>query len=231
MSLPSFNAPKYNATLPSNGKTVAFRPFLVREQKQLLMAANGTVAEQATAVIEIIRACTAAAIDPEKLPAFDLEYLFLQIRARSIGENVDMVLTCGCGAKTNATLDVTAVGVQKFPNHSNKIDLDGNILLMMRYPRMSEVDRFQQKVGPDATIELIASSIESIWEGDTMYAATDYSKEELIEFVENLSPGAFEKIETFFATMPVLSHEVSWQCKACESENTVTLQGIESFFG
>ena len=231
MALPTFNVPKYSAVLPSTGKTVTFRPFLVREQKQLLMAVNGTVSEQAAAVTEIIRACTAGAVDADRLPAFDVEYLFLQIRARSVGESVDLVLTCGCGEQTNQSLDITTVGITKNPNHSNKIDLDGNIMLVMRYPRLSEVDAYAQRITADSTIELIAGSIESIWEGDNMYAAADYSRAELIEFVENLSPAAFEKIETFFATMPVLNHEVSWTCKKCGADNAVTMQGIESFFG
>lgn len=231
MALPTFNVPKYNVTLPSNGKTVSIRPFLVKEQKQLLMAINGTLAEQATAVIEIVRACTFGAVDPDKLPAFDLEYLFLQIRSRSVGENVDLVLTCSCGEQTNTVLDITTVEVKRTANHTNKIDLDGNLMLVMRYPRLAEIDLFQQRGGADATIELIASSIESIWEGDTMFASTDYSKEELIQFVESLSPAAFDKIETFFASMPVLSHEVNWTCKKCDTPNVVVMQGIESFFG
>lgn len=194
------------------------------------MASNGTVEEQAAAAAETIRACTFGEVDAEKLPAFDVEYLFLQIRARSVGENIDVSLTCGCGEKTTASLDITKVGVQKSENHSNKIDLGDDLMLVMRYPRMTEIDKYAQNIDADSTIELIAQSIETIWQADVMYAATDYSKQELIEFVESLSPAAFERIETFFATMPVLKHDLTWDCKKCGAHNTATMQGIENFF-
>lgn len=231
MSLPVFDTPIHSITLPSTGETVQFRPFLVKEQKQLLMAANGDLDQQNTAIEQVIAACTFNKVDARKLASFDVEYLFMQIRAHSVGENVDLVLTCGCGAKTNSKLDVTAVKVIKDDAHTNTIELGSGLIVKMRYPRLREVENLALNQNVDGIINLIATSIDSIWKGDEMFASTDYTVAELIEFVENLSPQSLEKIEEFFSTMPVLRHSMNWNCKECSADNQVTLEGIQSFFG
>lgn len=231
MSLPVFDTPVSTVALPSNGEVVKFRPFLVKEQKQLLMAAQEGVEQQNAAIEGVIHACTFGKVDASKLPSFDVEYLFLNIRAASVGENVELVLTCSCGAKQDATLDVTKVNVEKNPDHRNSIDLDNNITLQMRYPHLREVDDLLEAKDVDGIIKLIARSIDSIWQGDEKFSAADHSVAEMIEFVESMSPQSLDKIEKFFATMPVIRHRMEWDCKECGKHNEVTLEGIQSFFG
>jgi hypothetical protein len=231
MSLPVFDTPIHTVNLPSNGEAIKFRPFLVKEQKQLLMAASGSSEQQIEAIEGVISACTLGKIDARKLASFDVEYLFMQIRAHSVGEKVDLTLTCPCGAKSNATLDITSVAVNKPAEHSNTIELDQDLLVKMRYPRMREVEDMLQQRDVDAIIRLISTSIDSIWKGDEQYSAADYSVAELVEFVESLPPASLDKIEQFFATMPVLKHDLDWDCTECSAHNTVTLEGMQSFFG
>jgi len=231
MSLPVFDVTRFKVSLPSSGKVIEFRPFLVKEQKQLLMASSAAAAEQAAAINQLIAACTNNAVDAARLPSFDVEYLFLQIRARSVGENIDINLTCGCGEKQNAVLDLTSVKVQHTEGHNKKIDLGNGMLVMMQYPRLQDVDALLENRTADGIIEIIASSIESIWSGDEMFAASDYSREELIAWVNELSPAALDSIETFFASMPVLKHVLDWDCRACGKHNSVALEGMQNFFG
>ena len=230
MALPVFDTPRYKTKLPSSGEVIEYRPFVVKEQKMLLMATQASVDEQVDAVYRAVNACTFDALNVSKLASFDVEYLFLQIRARSVGEKIEMVLTCECTAKQNSTLDITSVNVQRDPEHTNVIELTNNVMVKLRYPTMKEVDALTQDRTVDAVIGLVAKSIDSIWQGDEMFAATDYSLAELIEFVENLSPTSLEKIEKFFTTMPVLRHDLEWACKECSKINKVTLEGIQSFF-
>jgi hypothetical protein len=230
MSLPVFETPIYSIVLPGSGETVKFRPFLVKEQKQLLMAASAESEQQTTAVEEIVRSCTFGKVETSKIASFDVEYLFMNIRARSVGENIDLVLTCECGAKTDHVVDITTVQVDKSDEHQTNIELDNDFIVKMRHPRMREVDDLVNNGGVDGIIKIIARSIDTIWQGETMYSAADYTVAEMIEFVENLSPASLDKIERFFATMPVLRHRINWQCAECGNNNQVTLEGIQSFF-
>lgn len=230
MALPVFDTPIHTVKLPSNGEAVKFRPFFVKEQKQLLMAAKEGVEQQNDAVENVIHACTFGKIDASKLASFDVEYLFLNIRAASVGEKVELVLTCPCGAKEDTAIDVTKIDVQRNADHVNTIDLDGNIIVQLRYPHLREIDELLAAKDVDGIIKLIARSIDKIWQGEEMFTAADHSIAEMIEFVESMSPQSLDKIEKFFATMPVLRHTVEWDCKACSKHNEVTLEGIQSFF-
>lgn len=230
MGLPLFDAPRYTLTLPSNGEKIEYRPFLVKEQKQLLMATQASLEEQIMAINRVVEACTFEKIRPGKLPSFDVEYLFLQIRARSVGEVVDMVLTCECEAKQDTKLDIAAVEVNKPAGHVKEIEVGGDVMVVMRYPTLEELELIGADRSVESIIRIIARSIESIWQADQMFAATDYSEAELIEFVENLSPVGLEKMENFFATMPVLQHVLEWDCDACGKHNAVSLEGVQSFF-
>ena len=231
MPLPIIETPTHTCQLPSNGETVKFRPYLVKEQKQLLMAAAGSAEQQMDSIENIISACTFGKLDAKKMSNFDIEYLFMQIRAHSVGETIELTLTCGCGHKSNASLDITTVNVKKTDGHSNSVELENNVIVKMRYPRMREVEEMIENRNIDSIIKLIAKNIESIWQNDDLFSAADYSVAELIEFVEGLSPASLDKIEGFFATMPVLSHDMEWDCSACGDHNKVTLEGMQSFFG
>lgn len=230
MALPVIDAPKYHVDIPGIG-SVMYRPFIVREQKQLLMAVDGDAAQQNQAMADIIKACTFGKIDVDNIPAYDAEYLFLQIRSRSIGENVALTLTCSSCEKTQeGNLDLTQVGVTRPEGHDYNIELGNKVLLKMVDPNMGTMDNLRRDNTPDAVIELIARSIQSIWEGDTMYAAKDYTLAELIEFVENLNPQDFDRLQAFFETLPVLHHDIEFDCKHCGAHNIATLEGLASFF-
>jgi hypothetical protein len=232
MTLPVFDVPQFSTMLPSTGAKVAFRPFLVKEQKQLLMAVAGSSEEQIDAVNNIIDACTFNKLNVRRLPAFDVEFLFLQIRAKSIGENVEVVLTCAnCGEKSKSVLDVSQVKVKKPEGHNNVIDLGNDCIIKMDYPRLEELEIDPDVPNVERIIGLIAGCIQSIWQGEEMFAAEDYSMDELIEFVENLSPGNLAKIEDFFKTMPVIRHVFEWDCGKCEHHNRIVMEGLQNFFG
>jgi ribosomal protein L44E len=231
MSLPVIDAPKYYTELPSNGSKVQFRPFLVREQKQLLMAVNGDPEQQLQAVEDIIHACTFNKVNAEKLSAYDAEHLFLQIRARSVGENVDLVLTCqNCDEKHPHKLDLTEVKVVKPDNHTYTIDIGGDVLIKLKDPDLRAVDELKRNYTADGIIQLVARSIDSIWQGEELFASTDYSLGELVEFVENLSPVNLAKVEEFFDTLPILKHDIEYECKKCNSKNVAALEGLQRLF-
>ena len=234
MALPKIDVPVYSTELPSTGEVIKYRPFLVREQKQLLIAQNAGLEQQTQAVIDLVNECTFNKLDVRKLPAYDLEYLFLRLRANSVGENIDLVLTCGeCGNKQDAQLDLTTVGVSKYPDHSAIVDLGNGLLVYLADPDLESLAHLRGNTNPgaDEIIVLIARCIRTIWKNEDMYSALDYSPAELVEFVENLSPGSFSKLEQFFLTMPKLRHEITFKCNKCESENTAALEGLQSFFG
>lgn len=194
------------------------------------MATNGSAEQQISAMNEVIRACTFDKVNAQQLPAFDAEYLFLNIRAHSVGENVNIVMTCSCEAKQDAKLDVTSIKVNRSENHNKLIEVDDQVSIEMRYPTLIELSTMQEETNIDSVINLIAGSIDSIWQGEERFASDDYSVAELIEFVESLSPATLDKLENFFVTMPVLRHNMEWDCKECGKHNTVTMEGMNSFF-
>ena len=234
MALPKIDVPVYSIELPSTGEVIKYRPFLVREQKQLLIAQNAGLEQQTQAVIDLVAECTFNKLDVRKLPAYDLEFLFLRLRANSVGENIDLVLTCGeCENRQDAQLDLTAVQVKKYPDHTNNVDLGGGLLVNLADPDLENLAVLRGSANPDVNqiIRLIASCIKTIWKDEDMYSALDYSPAELIEFVENLSPANFGKLEQFFLSMPKLRHEINFKCNKCGSDNTAALEGLQSFFG
>jgi hypothetical protein len=232
MALPLIEVPKFTTELPSSGERIQFRPFVVREQKQLLMAVNADPEAQLQATEDLIRACTWDKVNPSRLPSYDVEHLFLQIRARSVGEAIDLRVGCtSCENKQDYKLDLTLVKVDKPQGHANTIDLGGNVLLKMRDPGLKAIDELRRNNSPDAMINLIAASIDSIWKGDEMFAAADYSAAELIEFVENFSPVNLSKVEQYFETLPVLRHNMEFTCTKCGAANHAVLEGLQSFFG
>ena len=231
MALPQIDVPKYHTTLPSTGEKITFRPFLVREQKQLLVAVGGDNEQQMQATQDIIWACTFEQVDPRRLSVFDAEFLFLQIRARSIGENVDLILSCAeCDNTQPAKLDLTAVQVSKPAGHEYNIELGQGLILTMADPDMRAMHQLREDASPEAVIELIASCISKIWKNDELFDTAEYSLAELIEFVENLSPQNLIQLEKFFDTLPVLRHELDFECKKCGAKNTAIMEGLQSFF-
>ena len=233
MALPKIDVPVYSTELPSTGEVIKYRPFLVREQKQLLIAQNAGIEQQTQAVIDLVAECTFNKLDVRKLPAYDLEFLFLRLRANSVGENIDLVLTCGeCENRQDAQLDLTQVEVIKYPDHNHNVDLGNGLLVNLIDPDLESLARLKGNTSPtvDEIIGLISSCIKTIWKDEDMYSALDYGPAELFEFVENLSPSSFEKLEQFFMSMPKLRHELKFKCNKCGEDNVAVMEGLQSFF-
>jgi len=238
MALPILETQSYELTLPSADVKVKYRPFLVKEEKVLLQALESEDQKQiVTALKEIVKACTFGSLNVDDLPTFDLEYIFLQIRAKSVGEVAKLKVLCPDDKKTYADIeiDLTKVEVQVDDSHTNNIVIDENkkIGMIMKYPTLGSVDPSMDftKEQTNKIFQLIGNSIYQIYEGDKIYNTTDYTKEELNKFIESLSTKAFGDIQNFYNTMPKLIHEVEIENPKTKVKSKVTLQGLTDFFG
>ena len=237
MTLPILETASYELTLPSTDTKITFRPFIVREEKILLQALESGESKQIVkAIKDIVHVCTFKAVNVENLPTFDLEYIFLQIRAKSVGEVAKLKVKCPDDNETFATVevDLSKVEVHVDDDHTNKVVIDEakNIGLVMKYPTIDSVDpAVSAKTQQTAKLfEIIINSIDTIFEGEKVMPAADYSKEELNKFVEQLDSTAFGKMQKFFASMPKLSHDVILKHPKTKKKGTVKLQGLRSFF-
>ena len=239
MALPKVNTPTYELTLPSHDQKVKFRPFLVREEKILLMAMESQKeTEIYEATREIVDTCTFNTLKVEELPTFDLEYIFLQIRAKSVGEISKFKVLCTDDMKTyaNVEVDLTKINVEVDDDHTNKIIVDKarNLGVVLKYPTLNVLKSGKTSID-NATIEqifeVLSQCVDHIFEGDKVYPGKDSTQEEIKEFFESLTQDAFAKIKQFFDTMPRLRHEMKVINPVTKVENTVVLQGIQDFFG
>lgn len=237
MALPIGTTPLYNLTIPSSGKQVKYRPFLVKEEKALLIAQQS---EDAKVMIDtlkdVIRGCIKGDIDTESLATFDLEYIFAQIRAKSVGENVELIFMCDTcndpNAKVKLTFDLTKLQVSKDPEHTNNIVLYDGTGIIMKYPGIDTINRIQS-MDPNNIEQLfgvVVDCIESIYSGEEVYYAREQSKEELKEFIENLTTEQFARVQRFFETMPKIRQDVEFDCPVCGAHHKRYLEGINSFF-
>ena len=238
MALPINTATIYNLILPSTGKSLKYRQFFVKEEKALMIAHQS---EDVKVMIDtlkgVVKACVLDEIDVDKIATFDLEYLFCQIRAKSVGENVDLLFGCDdCPddpkAKAKVTIDLTTLEVVKFPNHTSKIPLFNDVGVIMKYPTMDLIKSIENIDESDfeQLVLVVANSIDSIYTGSEVFHAKEQTKEELVTFVENLTTEQFAKIQEFFETMPKLRHEVNYTCPVCNKAHHKVLEGINSFF-
>jgi len=229
MALPKLETPTYTLILPSTGKQYRYRPFLVKEYKILLTALESDNAEIHRIMTELVDVCTFNKIDAIELPNFDLEYVFLQIRAKSIGEMTNLELQCNnCDTKISFELDISKAEVIKNPNHNNKIIISDSITLEMRYPKFSEMADIYENFNTDKAVDLLCMCIKSILTPEKVY--DDFTREEITEFVNGFSKEQFEKIEEFFLTMPKLNQHIEQSCGNCGSKNELTLEGLQNFF-
>ena len=237
MTLPKINAPTYELTLPSSDRKIKYRPCLVKEEKLLIIAMESeNLKEIATAVKQVISNCILTrGIKVAKLATFDIEYLFLNIRGKSVGESVDVLLTCPDDNDTQVpvTIALSDIQVQKDPEHSTTVQLDDQYFMKMRYPSLNEFVKSNFVEG-DAEIEqsfdMIANCIDQIYTEEESWAGTDHTHKELVEFIENLGSTQFQSIEKFFTTMPKLSHTVKVRNPNTGVESDVVLEGLASFF-
>ena len=238
MPLPKIATPTYELELPSTGKTIRFRPFLVKEEKVLLLALESEDTKQITNAIKaVIKNCISTkGIKVESLPTFDIEYLFLNIRGKSVGEEIEVNLICPDDEVTEvkAKINIDDIKIQKNDEHSNVIKIDENIMMEMKYPSLDEFIKnnfdFSEKNQMDQSFDLIGSCIEKIYTNEEVWVTADCTKKEVTEFLESMNSSQFKDIETFFETMPKLKHTVTIKNPKTEKENEIVLEGLASFF-
>ena len=240
MPLPKINTPTFELVLPSNGKKIKYRPFLVREEKILVMAMESDDMKQITsAIIDILNNCILTkTIKIEKLSTFDIEYLFLNVRSKSVGETVEVNVTCPDDGETQVQMeiDIDSIKVQKNKDHTNIVKLDNNLSMKLKYPSMNEFiennfdasDTSRSEVSQ--SLDMITSCIDMIYNEEESWSANDSTKKELSEFIEQLNTKQFKDVEKFFTTMPKLSHTVKVKNPKTGVENKVVLEGLASFF-
>jgi hypothetical protein len=239
MPLPKINTPTYELELPSNGKKIKYRPFLVREEKILIMALESEDMKQITsAIVQILTDCIQTkGVKVSDLATFDIEYLFLNIRARSVGETVEVNITCPDDGETSVQMeiDIDAIKVQKDKNHKNIIKLDDNLSMKLKYPSLDQFVENNFEYNEDISdvnksLSMITSCIEMVYDSEESWDAVDCTKKELEEFIEQLNTKQFKEIETFFTTMPKLSHTIKIKNPNTKVESEVVLEGLASFF-
>ena len=240
--LPKISTPQYELVLPSTGKTIKYRPFLVKEEKILILALESQSTKEITnAIKQVLKDCISTkGIKVEELPTFDIEYIFLNVRGKSVGESLDLIITCGDDGETEVpvTVFIDQIQVEKDPEHSTDIHLDAELVLRMKYPSLDQFIKTnfdfsadQSSSNIERSLEIIASCIDVVFTSDESWSAADCSKKELTDWIETLDSNQFKKVEKFFDTMPRLSHTVKVTNPKTKVESEVTLEGLTSFFG
>ena len=239
MPLPKIATPTYELVLPSTGKTIKYRPFLVKEEKILILALESEDPKQITNAIKTtLKACIQTrGIKVEELPTFDIEYIFLNIRGKSVGESIDVIVTCPDDNETQVEhkIYIDEIQVEKNEKHNRDIKLDHSLTLRMKYPSLSEFVKNNFSMSDDntlqASMDIIASCIDVVYSEDESWAAADCTKKELDQWLETLNTNQFKEIESFFETMPKLTHKVKVTNPNTKVESEVTMEGLQSFFG
>ena len=237
MPLPTIVTPTFELTLPSNGKKIKYRPFLVKEEKILILAIeSNSMKDISRSIKDVLKNCILTkGVKIDDLPTFDIEYLFLNIRARSVGESIDLLITCPDDGETKveSKIYIDEIEVKKDDNHNPDIKLDDTYTLRLKYPSLDQFidDNFNFEDGKDNSFDIISSCIDMVFSEEEAWEAKDCTKKELLEFVERLNSSQFKEIETFFDTMPRLYHEIEVENPKTKVKSTVTLEGLASFFG
>ena len=238
MPLPKISTPTYELELPSTGKTIKYRPFLVKEEKVLVIALESEDTKQITNAIKaVLKSCVQTkGIKVEALPTFDIEYLFLNIRGKSVGEELELNLVCPDDETTEVpvTINLDDIQVEKNEDHTNQVKLDDNLMMELKYPSLDEFIKsnfdFSEQNQMDQSFALIGSCIDKIYNEEEVWAAADCTKKEMNEFLESMNSSQFKEIEKFFETMPKLSHTITVTNPKTKVESDVVLEGLASFF-
>ena len=241
MALPKIDSPVYDIQLPLSKKQIRFRPFLVKEQKNLLMAMEADDADTIERNIrQVLTNCTITDnIDIDKLPVVDVEYYFLNLRARSVGEIVDGDYVCNnqvdgqeCGGKMKMSFNLLEIQVDMDPNRKDIIPINDKISIKLKYPEFSLVTKLKEKESAvDIAFEIIADSIEYVFDGEQYYYANETPRDEMLQFLESLNQDQFKKLEDFFDQLPTLNKTVDMKCSKCGFDHKIKMQGLASFFG
>ena len=245
MALPKIDVPVYETKLISSGKTIKYRPFLVKEQKLFLMAAQAADEKETIDVVkQVLNNCILTDIDVDDLPTFDLEYLFMQLRARSVGEVVNLKYNCNntlkddkgedkvCGGLVKFDLNLLEIEPTRSEEHNNKIVLSDKLGVVMKYPTLKMIGdtKALQDESIESIMDIIIKCIDYIYDADQMYYAKDSTQEELMEFVESMQQDDLAKIQKFFTTMPKISKPLDFKCGKCGYEEKIVVEGMQNFF-
>ena len=241
--LPKLDIPTYTVKLISSGKTIRYRPFLVKEQKLFLMASEADDAKETINTIrQVLKNCILDEIDVDNLPTFDLEYLFMHLRARSVEEVVELKYKCNnevdneegvkvkCNGSVSFKLNILEVEPTINPEHTNKIQLTENLGICLKYPTFEMIQKYDTINEEEVMTSILVDCVDYIYDKDQIYHAKDSTKEELEEFIDNLQQKDLEKIKKFFDTMPEIKKDVHFKCPKCAYEEDITIKGLQSFF-
>ena len=239
MPLPTIATPTYELELPSTGKTIKYRPFLVKEEKLLVLALESEDnAQISSAVQAVLKSCIKTrGIKVEQLPTFDIEYLFLHIRGKSVGEEIEVNLICPDDQETTVPviINIDDIEVKKSEDHNKRIALDKKLMMELKYPSLDQFVKsnfdFEGGSQVDQSFEVIAGCIDKVYNEEEVWAASDCTKKEIVSFLEQMSSKQFKEVERFFETMPKLSHKVEITNPKTKVKSTVVLEGLSSFFG
>ena len=237
MPLPQISTPTYELELPSTGKSIQYRPFLVREEKLLVLALESEdIKEITTAIKAVIKSCIQTKnIKVESLPTFDIEYLFLNIRGKSVGEDLEVNVICPDDGETTVpvSINIDDIKVEKKKNHTTQIKIDENIMMEMKYPSLDQFIKNNFDISGnnmDQSFDLIASCVDKIYTEEEVWSASDVTKAEIVEFLDQMNSSQFKQIESFFETMPKLSHRVTVENPVTKVKSEVVLEGLSDFF-
>ena len=242
--LPKIDVPIYEVKLISNGKLVQFRPFLVKEQKLFLMNTENDDVESTIKVIrQVLKNCVLSDLDIDALPVFDLEYLFMHLRARSVSELVELKYRCNntvkndkdeekdCGHINSISFNVLEIKPTLTEGHTTKFQLNDKVGIIMKYPTFEIMQKSLGKSESDIIMDLIYSSIDQVYDENTVYHMKDNTRDEIIEFIDGMQQKDLENIRKFFDTMPKMKKEIDYKCMKCGYQENITLEGVQRFFG
>lgn len=228
MALPTISVPTFDVEIYSTKQRVKMRPFLVKEEKILILAAESDQrADMIRAMQQVINSCSENKIEAEKLPFFDLQNIFIKLRSQSIGKDSEFNLICGeCGHKTPTTLDLESIDLKTSPTHTNKIMITDDIGVLMKYPTAEVLVDENMPV-----FDLVVSCVDKVFTKEEVHEASEQTQQEIENFIDGLTSDQFEKIVEFFQTAPKISHLIEYSCPNCQTDNTVVVDGVENFFG
>ena len=230
MALPKLNTPTYELKLPSSGEKIRFRPFLVKEHKVLLTMSEAEDNEVSRIIRELVDVCTFKELKIKDLPHFDIEYIFMNLRAKSIGEIVDVVVNCECGTKIETNFNIEDLKVEVAEGHSNKIMINDDVGIEMKYPNIDEVVGVFASNDSQKIFELIINCIKAVYDQNEYWDAKDQTRAELEEFIYSLTKEQFDNVEKFFVTAPKIVQIIETDCPECKKHNVSRLEGLQNFF-
>jgi hypothetical protein len=235
MALPKLEAPKYSLTVPSTGESIEYRPYLVKEEKMLLMAQESNDQKRImNSICELVDVCTFNSIKAKELPIFDIEYIFIKLRAKSVGESTALKMPCthdGCSAKTDVDVNLDLIQVTMPEKIENKVEITDKVGVVMKYPTIDGISKAKTGSDFENVMGVLVASIDYIYDENDVYNANDETEESLREFLEQLNADQFKKVQAFFEKMPKVEDTIAWKCSGCGKDNKLVVSGLQSFFG